>query len=71
METSEKTATRARSPERARRVSDRLASGDTVANLIVFLAAASIVFITSWIVFELYRNSAASAPSSSCRTRLR
>ena len=60
METSEITANRARSPERARRFSERLATGDTAANLIVFLAAASIVFITSWIVFELYRNSAAS-----------
>lgn len=60
METSAKTATRARSPERARRFSERLLSGDAVANLIVFLAAASIVLITSWIVIELYRNSAAS-----------
>ncbi len=60
METSEITANRARSPERARRFSERLATGDTVANLIVFLAAASIVLLTSWIVIELYRNSAAS-----------
>lgn len=57
METSEITPNRARSPERARRFSERLATGDTIANLIVFLAAAGIIFITSWIVFELYRNS--------------
>jgi len=60
METVEKTVDRARPPERARRFSERLLTGDAAANLVVFLAAASIVVLTSWIVIELYRNSAAS-----------
>jgi phosphate transport system permease protein len=60
METSENMALRARSSERARRFLQRLVSGDTAANVIVFLAAASIVILTSWIVIELYRNSAPS-----------
>jgi phosphate transport system permease protein len=38
----------------------RLRGGDEVAHLITFLAAASILFVTGWIVFELFRNSALS-----------
>lgn len=51
---------RARSPERARSFLNRFASGDQIAYLITFLAAASVIFITAWLVFELYRNSALS-----------
>ena len=38
----------------------RLSSGDEAAHLITFLAAASIILVTGWIVFELFRNSALS-----------
>ncbi len=48
---------RARSEERARSFLDRLKGGDEAAHLITFLAAASILFVTGWIVFELFRNS--------------
>jgi phosphate transport system permease protein len=51
---------RARSEERARSFLGRLRGGDEVAHLITFLAAASILFVTGWIVFELFRNSALS-----------
>jgi phosphate transport system permease protein len=36
----------------------RLRSGDEIAHLITFLFAGSIIFITSWLVFELWVNSA-------------
>jgi phosphate transport system permease protein len=51
---------RARSEERARSFLGRLRGGDEAAYLITFLAAASILFVTGWIVFELFRNSALS-----------
>jgi phosphate transport system permease protein len=35
----------------------RLRSGDEIAHLITFLFASSIIFITSWLVFELWVNS--------------
>jgi phosphate transport system permease protein len=54
------TEDRARSEERARSFLGRLRSGDEAAYLITFLAAASILFVTGWIVFELFRNSALS-----------
>ena len=55
----ETTTDRARSEERARSFWGRLFSGDSIANLVVFLAAVSIVLITVWIILELYRNSSA------------
>jgi phosphate transport system permease protein len=54
------TAERDRPIGRARSFLSRLRVGDEVAYSLTFLAAASIVFITGWIVFELYSNSALS-----------
>jgi phosphate transport system permease protein len=50
----------ARSKERAQSFGERLIQGDNVANLIVFVAAASIVVITVWVIWELYENSSVS-----------
>lgn len=60
MPTSKSIADRAPSYERARPFLARLRAGDEVAHSLTFLAAASIVFITGWIVFELYSNSSLS-----------
>ena len=57
MPTSTSIAECARPSERARSFLSRLRGGDAAAHLITFLAAASIVFVTGWIVFELYTNS--------------
>ena len=57
MPTSTSIAECARPSERARSFISRLRGGDAAAHLITFLAAASIVFVTGWIVFELYTNS--------------
>ena len=60
MPTSSLIVDRVRPPEWARSFMNRLRSGDEVAHALTFLAAASIVFVTGWIVFELYSNSALS-----------
>ena len=51
---------RARSPERARSFLGRIISGDRIAHGITLLAAVAVIFITAWLVFELYRNSSLS-----------
>lgn len=53
-------ADRTRPSERVRSFLSRLRGGDEAAHLATFLAAVSIVFLTGWIVFELYTNSALS-----------
>jgi phosphate transport system permease protein len=60
MPTSTSIAEPARPSERARSFLSRLRGGDEAAHLVTFLAAASIVFVTGWIVFELFANSALS-----------
>ena len=60
MAASETKLDRARSNERAQSFWERLMRGDNVANVIVFAAAASIVLITVWVIFELYSNSSVS-----------
>jgi phosphate transport system permease protein len=51
------TPDRARSSERARPFWTKLLTGDQIAFSITFLAACSIVIITAWVAFELFRNS--------------
>lgn len=60
MPTSTSIADGARSNERAPSFLTRLRGGDEVAHSLTFLAAASIVFITGWLVFELFWNSSLS-----------
>jgi len=44
----------------ARSFRNRLVTGDRVAHLIALLVASSIVFVTAWLVLELYTNSSMS-----------
>jgi phosphate transport system permease protein len=57
MTTSDTTAVGAGLPWRPRSWVRRLRSGDEIAHVITFLFAGSIIFITSWLVFELWVNS--------------
>jgi phosphate transport system permease protein len=57
MTTSDTTVVGAGLPWRPRSWVRRLRSGDEIAHLITFLFASSIIFITSWLVFELWVNS--------------
>jgi phosphate transport system permease protein len=54
------TATPARPSGRAQSFQQRLRAGDDLAYLVTLIAASSIVLITGLLVFELYKNSAAS-----------
>jgi phosphate transport system permease protein len=51
------TAVSAIPPRQARSIWARLKSGDEIAYVITFLAAASVIVITSLLVFELFKNS--------------